>query len=234
MGLTVHVVRARKLTAADFNFASEDSSDPYAVLSVVGEGEDGGAPAGEEHRTATKDATLEPDWGERFAFAGAVSCASRLRVRVLDYDAFGSDDPLGELEVGLKGAWRDGVAQAGGGRVLEGWHRLEGEGGGEGEVLLRIEMRDTDAASVTDGERAGTSAAADRATDAPAATISERQSTDVPPAVVESAAALPAAAPSAAPQAVATVVANADAATSAPAAAPVDAPAARAVHEAKG
>lgn len=87
-GLTIRVVAARNLIAADVG----GTSDPYVVIKDVS------GLAGKGAKTSVKKKTLNPAWGEefRFQFSYKLSC---LRFKCYDQDRFSADDPLGECFV---------------------------------------------------------------------------------------------------------------------------------------
>ena len=101
--LHVHVLRAEGLPAADAN----GKSDPYCTLRVSQRDQETGRPGfleGPVQRTSVQPETLQPEWGERFAFEGVTRSPSRapvLVVEVWDKDRYDVDDPLGQLEVPL-------------------------------------------------------------------------------------------------------------------------------------
>ena len=101
--LHVHVLRAEGLLAADAN----GKSDPYCTLRVSQRDRETGRPGfleGPVQRTSVRPETLQPVWGERFAFEGVSRSPARapvLLVEVWDKDRFDADDPLGQLEVPL-------------------------------------------------------------------------------------------------------------------------------------
>ena len=120
----MHVLEARNLTAAD----SDGTSDPYAVLHLSSD-------ASATQTTKTVSSSLNPEWGEVFAFDGGRE-ADSVTVCVYDYDYIGRDDPIGEVQISVQDAARQFVAYGAEGR----WHRLSGEDAGEGEVRLGFEV----------------------------------------------------------------------------------------------
>jgi Ca2+-dependent lipid-binding protein len=125
--MKVHAIGARKLTAADSNMFSDDSSDPYAMLFVQDETK--------AKHTKTIEESLTPSWRDWLTFNG-VELKDKLTVRVMDADVVGSDDPLGEVQIKVS----DAAAQC----RLHGpqgcWFKLAGEGSGDGEVELGFEF----------------------------------------------------------------------------------------------
>ncbi|KAG5189627.1 hypothetical protein JKP88DRAFT_300818 [Tribonema minus] len=98
--LTVDVVEARGLRAADFN----GRSDPYAVLVMTGRylshAQEWPPEARVTRRTAVKMFTLHPEWNETFAFP-VRRAGARLQVLLYDKDLTSADDLLGCLEITL-------------------------------------------------------------------------------------------------------------------------------------
>ena len=124
----VHVLEARKLTAADMNTFSEDSSDPYVVLFLSDDEE-------KRWQTRTVEETTDPEWEESFELQD-VQASQELRVCVFDHDYIGSDDPLGELTIGVSDALQQWERHGSEGV----WLKLVGEGSGEGEVRVGFEF----------------------------------------------------------------------------------------------
>ncbi|KAL4424975.1 hypothetical protein ABPG77_002860 [Micractinium sp. CCAP 211/92] len=89
--LKVHVVRARRLRAADSN----GLSDPYCVVQVG------------DHKASSRTElkTLEPHWNETVAFSpadvadGLAAGRPYVSLRVYDWDLVSADDFLGQCEV---------------------------------------------------------------------------------------------------------------------------------------
>ena len=133
----MHVLEARNLTAAD----SDGTSDPYAVLHLSSD-------ASATQTTKTVSSSLNPEWGEVFAFDGGRE-ADSVTVCVYDYDYIGRDDPIGEVQISVQDAARQFVAYGAEGR----WHRLSGEDAGEGEVRLGFEVDPVPASARTSRRR---------------------------------------------------------------------------------
>ena len=131
------MLEARNLTAAD----SDGTSDPYAVLHLSSD-------ASATQTTKTVSSSLNPEWGEVFAFDGGRE-ADSVTVCVYDYDYIGRDDPIGEVQISVQDAARQFVAYGAEGR----WHRLSGEDAGEGEVRLGFEVDPVPASARTSRRR---------------------------------------------------------------------------------
>jgi len=87
--LQLLLVRAEGLKKAD-RFGK---SDPYVVFTCLGR----------EERSTVKKQTLDPLWNERFEFRGLRPAFIRggLKMKVMDKDFVGTDDPLGDAIVNL-------------------------------------------------------------------------------------------------------------------------------------
>lgn len=87
--LRVDVLDAADLPAADRN----GYSDPYCKFELNGK---------EVHKTEIQKKTLHPAWNETFETAISSRTASKLRVRVMDWDLGGKADLLGEADINLQ------------------------------------------------------------------------------------------------------------------------------------
>ena len=83
--VSVHVVRAKDLLAADKN----GKSDPYVVVQSAG---------GKKAKTSVKKKTLEPEWDETLELS-VLDAAAPLSFAVWDHDKIGTNDALGAGEV---------------------------------------------------------------------------------------------------------------------------------------
>lgn len=91
--LKVFLAGASDLKKADIT----GSSDPYVKLQVVPPG-----PKDKKaQKTKVRKRSLNPKWGDVFYFDVLVAKDSRLELKVLDWDRFTKDDPLGDASVDL-------------------------------------------------------------------------------------------------------------------------------------
>ncbi|TMW68436.1 hypothetical protein Poli38472_005904 [Pythium oligandrum] len=96
--LEVTVLAAKDLISADFN----QSSDPYVELALLDD--KGKTIRGESYTTGIKYKTRNPAWeNEQYVFGriSRIDEATRLRVRVLDWDKHSKNDPLGTVTIDL-------------------------------------------------------------------------------------------------------------------------------------
>jgi len=100
--LMVHVKQAVDLMASDTGFLQSGKSDPYVVVRV----------GGQEQKTKTISKDLNPVWDETLTFEAAVDLfvGTQLEFEIFDSDLIGSDESLGELQVGLEKMWDDAKA----------------------------------------------------------------------------------------------------------------------------
>mmetsp|Transcript_47123 Transcript_47123/g.151052 ORF Transcript_47123/g.151052 Transcript_47123/m.151052 type:complete len:764 (-) Transcript_47123:15-2306(-) len=89
--LYIYLMRARNLTAADWNLRGEGTSDPYVVVSC----------GGYEVKSKVIDRTLDPVWNEKFVFQACQYSGESLHIEVFDHDVGNDDDYLGGLEIPL-------------------------------------------------------------------------------------------------------------------------------------
>ena len=85
----VGITSAAGLIAAD----KGGTSDPFAKLKMNGH----------EYHTATLHKTINPVWGQEFAWRGkrTTMLADPLHIKVFDDDVFSKDDKLGEINLDL-------------------------------------------------------------------------------------------------------------------------------------
>jgi len=88
--LRVHLIGAKGLKPADRN----GNSDPYVQILI----------GGQRARSKTIKATLDPQWGETFEFAGVRGELLKhdLQLRVFDWDLASADDKLGDASLSLE------------------------------------------------------------------------------------------------------------------------------------
>ena len=126
--LEIHVVRARDLLAADRG----GTSDPYVSIQVQD-----GKTVGKTH---TIKKTLNPEWDQRFEIPlGVPQRNSKLILKCKDYDAMGTDDPLGTVEIDLRTLTP--------GKEYKGWHSLHHEdedSGKSGMLELKYKLEEAD------------------------------------------------------------------------------------------
>lgn len=114
--LEITILRAKDLIAADRG----GTSDPYVSIHI---GEKGKPVA----KTHAMKRTLNPEWDQRFEIQlGIAQRRETLILNCKDYDAIGTDDPLGHVEIGL----HDLIP----GKEYAGWHSLHQEGIEEGKA----------------------------------------------------------------------------------------------------
>ena len=107
MTVTVHVIRALGLKAMDMSFGG-GTSDPYAKVRLVagGSAAEGGGDTIDEGETAPEMKTLQPIWDSHVSVTAPTPTAAamgemRVRIEVFDFDAIGSDDWIGLVDVKL-------------------------------------------------------------------------------------------------------------------------------------